>query len=161
MNTRERVSFSVAGKPVQKGSMKTFVIKPLPCKSCRNGIRLKAVVTNENTDTKKWQTLIGDTFLLTFKNHDIWYDCAISLKIVFYMPYPASLPKDRVYPCVKPDIDKLTRTILDALTGVLYIDDSQVVKLEVCKQYGLGGVEIEAINLTEQSKGAVLPGLLS
>ena len=35
----------------------------------------------------------------------------------------------------KPDVDKLARAILDALTGVLYADDSQVVSLTVGKAY--------------------------
>lgn len=35
----------------------------------------------------------------------------------------------------KPDIDKLCRALLDALTGVVYADDAQVVLLEATKQY--------------------------
>jgi crossover junction endodeoxyribonuclease RusA len=37
----------------------------------------------------------------------------------------------------KPDIDKLSRAILDSLTGVCWRDDAQVVELRVCKVYGL------------------------
>lgn len=35
----------------------------------------------------------------------------------------------------KPDIDKLCRAVLDALTGVVYVDDAQVVWLEATKHY--------------------------
>lgn len=35
----------------------------------------------------------------------------------------------------KPDVDKLARAILDAMTGVLYADDSQVISLTVGKWY--------------------------
>tara|TARA_R110002126_G_scaffold15112_4_gene62226 strand:+ start:1828 stop:2259 length:432 start_codon:yes stop_codon:yes gene_type:complete len=35
----------------------------------------------------------------------------------------------------KPDIDKLARALLDALTGVMFYDDSQVVDLTVSKRY--------------------------
>lgn len=35
-----------------------------------------------------------------------------------------------------PDIDKLCRAVLDALTGTLYADDSQVVQLAAVKRYG-------------------------
>jgi len=36
----------------------------------------------------------------------------------------------------KPDIDKLCRAVLDALTGIAYADDSQVVALDASKVYG-------------------------
>jgi len=35
----------------------------------------------------------------------------------------------------KPDTDKLCRAVLDALTGVAYVDDAQVVWLEATKNY--------------------------
>lgn len=35
-----------------------------------------------------------------------------------------------------PDLDKLCRALLDALTGVLYVDDAQVVQLAAVKRYG-------------------------
>lgn len=37
----------------------------------------------------------------------------------------------------KPDIDKLCRAVLDALTGVVYADDAQVQTLVAVKGYGL------------------------
>lgn len=43
----------------------------------------------------------------------------------------------------KPDVDKLARAVLDALTGVVYRDDSQVSRMTVLKLYGVrAGVEI-------------------
>ena len=33
------------------------------------------------------------------------------------------------------DIDKLSRAVLDALTGVAYLDDRQVIQLEASKGY--------------------------
>ena len=36
----------------------------------------------------------------------------------------------------RPDIDKLLRALLDALTGVVYADDSQVACVWVTKEYG-------------------------
>ena len=40
------------------------------------------------------------------------------------------------YPATKPDRGKLLRAIEDALEGVLYANDSQVVSGEVCKRWG-------------------------
>jgi len=39
-------------------------------------------------------------------------------------------------PARQPDLDKLVRAVLDALTGVCYTDDSQVVELNASKVYG-------------------------
>jgi crossover junction endodeoxyribonuclease RusA len=38
----------------------------------------------------------------------------------------------------KPDLDKLCRAVLDALTGILYLDDAQVVALAASKRYADG-----------------------
>lgn len=38
-------------------------------------------------------------------------------------------------PAVKPDIDKLARSTLDALTGVAFDDDARIVALELHKAY--------------------------
>lgn len=35
-----------------------------------------------------------------------------------------------------PDVDKLARAVLDALTGIVFRDDAQVAHLNVWKQYG-------------------------
>ncbi|MCR4339570.1 MAG: RusA family crossover junction endodeoxyribonuclease [Gemmatimonadaceae bacterium] len=43
------------------------------------------------------------------------------------------------WPTTKPDADKLTRALLDALTGVAYVDDSQVVHLGIRKEWALTG----------------------
>jgi Holliday junction resolvase RusA-like endonuclease len=41
----------------------------------------------------------------------------------------------RLHPDKPPDIDKLTRSILDSLTQVVWIDDGQVIALTARKQY--------------------------
>jgi Holliday junction resolvase RusA-like endonuclease len=61
-----------------------------------------------------------------------------------YFKRPKSAPKKRVYPCVKPDIDNLAKTVLDAGNKILFDDDVQVVHCTVSKQYG----EPERIELT-------------
>lgn len=40
------------------------------------------------------------------------------------------------HPAVKPDVLKLARAIEDALTGVVYVDDAQIVFEMLGKQYG-------------------------
>lgn len=58
----------------------------------------------------------------------------VSIDVTFIFPRPKSAKK-RAYPCVKPDIDKLLRAVLDALTGVAYRDDGQVTHIGSRKLY--------------------------
>lgn len=51
------------------------------------------------------------------------------------------------YPTTKPDVTKLVRAVEDALTGVVWRDDAQVVDQNVRKRYGPERVEIEVREL--------------
>jgi len=70
----------------------------------------------------------------------------VALELAFVFQRPKSAPHARVVPCIRPDIDKLARAVLDALTGVLYVDDCQVTRHpDVRKRYGPeDGVRIRA-----------------
>lgn len=57
------------------------------------------------------------------------------VNIIFFMPKPKSAPKGKVWCDKKPDIDKLIRSTFDAMTGVIYNDDSQVVAINARKAY--------------------------
>jgi len=48
---------------------------------------------------------------------------------------PARSPA-RPYPVVRPDLDKVLRGLFDALTGIAYHDDAQVVSIKTVKVYG-------------------------
>ena len=49
----------------------------------------------------------------------------------------------RSYPSVPPDLDKLIRAALDALTAIAYRDDAQVTEIRAAKCYGdYPGVQI-------------------
>jgi crossover junction endodeoxyribonuclease RusA len=52
----------------------------------------------------------------------------------------------RVEHITRPDLDKLCRSTLDALTGVLFADDSQVAFLVASKEYCLAG-ELEGCQI--------------
>lgn len=60
-------------------------------------------------------------------------DSPISIKLRFQLPRPKTVK--RMYPTVPPDADKLIRAALDALTGIAYNDDSQVVRITAEKVY--------------------------
>lgn len=71
--------------------------------------------------------------------HDNWtpLDEPVSVEIVFWLTKPASLPKWRWLPHSRPDIDKLSRAVLDGITGTIIKDDGRVVELVARKVYAL------------------------
>ncbi|WP_307864186.1 RusA family crossover junction endodeoxyribonuclease [Mycolicibacterium fortuitum] len=57
-------------------------------------------------------------------------DGAVAVTLSFVLPRPKSAPKSKTPPATKrPDLDKLERACLDALTDVVFADDSQVISL--------------------------------
>ena len=73
------------------------------------------------------------------------YDEKVPLVVdlVFGMKIPQSYSKKRrqdidlglLMPTTKPDIDNLTKSILDALNGIAFVDDSQIVQITAAKEY--------------------------
>lgn len=60
---------------------------------------------------------------------------ALKGEMDFYLPRPKSLPKRVVYPVKKPDVTNLVKGTEDALKGIAFADDSQIVSLRVAKHY--------------------------
>lgn len=68
---------------------------------------------------------------------------AVAAWMVFSMAIPASWSNRKavaarsgeIRPKVAPDVDNLTKAILDACNGVVFVDDRQVVYLEARKVY--------------------------
>ena len=40
-----------------------------------------------------------------------------------------------IKPIVKPDVDNVAKSILDALNGIIYLDDKQIIELNIKKIY--------------------------
>lgn len=70
-------------------------------------------------------------------------DGALELRLTFYVPRPKShyganglRPSSPLYPTKRPDVTKLIRAVEDALTGIVWRDDAQVVRQHATKLYG-------------------------
>ena len=120
----------VPGIPAPKGSTRAFYIKKLG----------RAVVTHDNKRTRPWeQAILAELLAL----HPQIHDGPVSVCMNFYLPRPRGhfgklglRPSAPRHHLVKPgDVDKLARTVLDALTGVVYRDDAQVTTIEARKHY--------------------------
>lgn len=128
-----RIQFTVLGKPEPQGSMKAFIAKG------RGGATV-ARVASDNAAMRPWRQQVGWEALRARAEagmHEPWpQGIPIRLCCLFTFVKPKSANKLRLNPTVKPDLDKLQRAIGDALTGVLYTDDAQIIRLEVSKHYG-------------------------
>lgn len=57
---------------------------------------------------------------------------AISINLIFQMGENGK----EVYHTKRPDIDNLAKAVKDALKGIIYADDSQIVEAHLYKRYG-------------------------
>lgn len=72
-----------------------------------------------------------------------YYDEPIKVRLVFYMPIPKSASKKKrilmesgqIKHTVKPDVDNLVKSVLDACNGVAYSDDNLVTTINAIKIY--------------------------
>jgi Holliday junction resolvase RusA-like endonuclease len=70
-------------------------------------------------------------------------DGPLALAVTFVVPRPKShygarglRPSAPAYPTTRPDVTKLLRAVEDALTGIVWRDDAQVVEQHAWKRYG-------------------------
>ncbi len=137
MSLPTAITIRVDGDPVCKGSMRAWV----------NPKTHRAIVTASNPKKQRgWssrisyaaQEAMGDKPLITG---------AVHVALSFRLRRPKGhygtgrnaeklKPSAPAYPILKKDdLDKLERCALDALTGVVWVDDGQVVNLDGGKRY--------------------------
>lgn len=144
--TLAALSFFVRGVPVAKGSHDTF-IRPVPetprspnprCALCGKPRKQTVVVVDQSGQRlEDWMMAIRVTaHEAQGPGWGLWAG-AVSVSVKFYFPRLKSHPKNNppVWKLSKPDGDKLMRAVLDALTGVTYVDDNRVVELHCQKFY--------------------------
>ncbi len=116
-------TFIIPGKCATKGSANSF-IDPRTGKKVWKASNAK--LSSWTKDCKK--AAMAAKVPLIYKPHGVH----MAVTVDFIKPKTAK----QVVPSVKPDADKLLRAIFDALTGLAYADDSQVVSVALMKRYG-------------------------
>ncbi len=130
IRTDSLISFHVKGLPVPQGSTRAWVLHGKP------------VITSSAKGLGTWRRLVADV-AQNYAPPEPW-EGPVGIELHFGLPKPKSAPKrKRVWPDKRPDLDKLTRAVLDALTYVVFADDSQVVEIHASKDYGAPGVVVE------------------
>lgn len=75
--------------------------------------------------------------------NDMPWDGAITVSINVTLQRPKGISaKKRPWPSVKPDLDNLIKAVLDSATGILWVDDAQIVDMACQKRYGTPGIWI-------------------
>ena len=117
----------VPGIPRPKGSLKVW--------ETANG----PVVTHDNVNLKDWMEDVAWSAQDEMQKHRRQrLQGPVALVVTFYLPRPKSLAKSVLSHIKKPDLDKLARGANDALTGVVFEDDRQVVEIHCYKRYAVG-----------------------
>jgi Holliday junction resolvase RusA-like endonuclease len=144
------VEFAVHGKPEQRGSKQPFVIysdrkNKIPARREDGSIMIN--MTDENVRSKAWMEKV------TMAGHRAWKKppltgVALDVVVAFFMPRPdgdygsgrfRGVVKDSApaRPRKTPDLDKLARSTLDALSGVIWEDDKLIVGLTLDEWYAV------------------------
>jgi len=92
------------------------------------------------------------------KYHESFEQSAVGMRISAYYAIATSASKKKrlamldgtIFPKGKPDADNVAKIVCDALNGIAYHDDTQVIYLEVSKRYAeIPRVEIEIWEIRE------------
>lgn len=136
-------TFKVEGQPIPQGSKTATVI---------NG---RAVMFDSNKKLKAWRSLVSDTIHQTMMQTG-FAGFERDLPLIVHLWFELEKPKTvkRKHPSVKPDVDKLIRSIFDsATTAGLWRGDEQVIRVVASKAYsdtpGVKG-SVHNVFITEQ-----------
>lgn len=115
----------VAGDPAAKGNIRYL--------GQRGG---RAILTDATKGLKPWDSRIRSTLLDDEGRPRAVFSDGVHVEAEFVMPRPKSTPKSKTPPAIKkPDLDKLARALLDAITSAgVWRDDAQVTGLAITKR---------------------------
>jgi len=103
----------------------------------------KGIVIDANPHAKDWKLMVAEAAARAREEAGwLLLRCPVSVSMIFYRPRPQSHYNKSglraaapIYPATKPDRGKLARAVEDALTGVIYLDDAQIVGGGISKRW--------------------------
>lgn len=133
----KRVLFKVPGIALPQGSMRPGVTK--------TG---KPFMHSDNPNLQEWRIRVA--WVAQMQRRGVFFERreAVTVGLGFFFVRPKSLPKGVAHHVTRPDIDKLERAVFDALTGVLWHDDSQVVAVTKRKGFAPDGAACVVISVS-------------
>jgi Holliday junction resolvase RusA-like endonuclease len=130
----KEIRFWVAGDPQPGGSKRGFYNAKLG----------RVIITEDNKRCAPWRAVVSEA---AQQATTAPFDGPLHVRFEFHKVRPKShfgtgkyagalKPSAPPYPTVKPDTTKLVRAAEDALKGICWRDDSQVVSQRASKRYG-------------------------
>jgi Holliday junction resolvase RusA-like endonuclease len=132
--------------------MVTFKVDadPVGKQRARYAKRGNFVQTYTPDKTRNYESLIKEAAIEAMGSSEP-LETPVTLYLYIRAPIPKSLPKKRIEACLnglekpikKPDASNVLKSVEDAMNGVVYKDDSQIVNIHVSKVYSsVSGVDI-------------------
>jgi Holliday junction resolvase RusA-like endonuclease len=132
--------------------MVTFKVDadPVGKQRARYAKRGNFVQTYTPDKTRNYESLIKEAAIEAMGSSEP-LETPVTLYLYIRAPIPKSLPKKRIEACLngsekpikKPDASNVLKSVEDAMNGVVYKDDSQIINLHVTKVYStLAGVDV-------------------
>jgi Holliday junction resolvase RusA-like endonuclease len=128
------ITFTVYGEPKTAGSKRAFN---------RPGAKYPTIV-DDNPKSRDWKEHVSSAARQTYSGALL--TCALCVSFAFYRIRPAShyngkgelnkTGRESLAPATRPDVLKLARAVEDAMTGVVYRDDAQIVDERLTKLWG-------------------------
>jgi len=146
------ISFFIAGIPKPAGSKRGFAIKK------GGAFTGRVAIVDDCKGSRDWKTDVKIAAKEAYAGPLL--QGALSVKFLFHLQRPKShfgTGKNAAtlragcpaWPIVIPDLLKLARAIEDALTGIVWQDDAQIVQEYLLKRYATAnpGVYVEVTSL--------------
>lgn len=132
-----QISFTVPGIPAPGGSKKAFIPKGWS----------RAIITDAAGEkNREWKAAVAFAAYEAMKSQGetTLFSGPMEMEVIFYMPRTKAHFNSKgelrgdapLHHTNRPDVSKTTRSTEDAMTGVVWEDDSEVVQITARKLYG-------------------------
>lgn len=120
----EPIRFTAFGIPAPQGSARAFF---------KDGMKRAVLVKDNDERQRSWRSVVASEAAKAMEGIAL-IDGAIEIRVRFVFPRPKSVK--RIHMTTRPDLDKILRSCFDAMTGIVYSDDSRIMEIAASKQYG-------------------------
>jgi len=136
------INLWVPGTPATAGSKKPFTFRD------KKTGKIRALMAPDSKRQKPWMAKVSVVAMENYKAAPLRGYITLRVDFCFARPkshYGSGKNHDQVKPSApryhtqKPDLDKLLRAAMDAMTGIVWHDDCQIVRYEDVRKFWVTG----------------------